>query len=318
MIKRTFYRIDEISDITSLTKGDLLDAVERQDLALCAWIEDKGFGLVSKTNALLGLFDYHGTVSLTKEETKTLFCEGKSIRLERFKIHEPERIKAIVDCRERFATLPNSTFSEIRYQSTVPVVPFEACGPVGEIGESLLSLLQVSNKHKKKIENGQGRGFFSDALKAYVTPHVKSLGIQSIEIKPEQLRFDIRKLAEHFGLDCLKQTEPLTQSNRIVNQTKPLLNQPQKLNKPKIDTNPIRVMIRAILVDYPNADSNTIWNLLRTDTKKNPRKYDVDGIVDEINRDEIVWFGRDREKQRVMSYKTFQNNLSSVRKSLEK
>ncbi|QSV13784.1 hypothetical protein [Photobacterium ganghwense] len=318
MLIRNYYRIVELQTVCYLSEGDLLNAIERQEFALCAWIEDKNFGFISKTNALLGLFDYQGTVSLTEEQTKSLLCQGKNIALSRFLIQEPERIKVIIDCREQFAGLPNSTFSKLLYQSAVPSKPFVACGSVGAVADQLASAKLIKQKQEQALASGEKIPLFDDLMLLFVDAPVKQLGIQPIEIKPEQLRFDIRKLAEHFGYECLKQPERFGYPNQIVS-PEPLpfnrsVNQTSNPIEPNVETNPIKVIIGALLDDYPIARSDKLWNVLRQDVKQTARRYDTEQVIDEMSQDQIIWFGRGRDAEFVMAYKTFQNQLSAVRK----
>ncbi|MEJ2765781.1 hypothetical protein VV869_17660 [Photobacterium sp. MCCC 1A19761] len=318
MLNRNYYRLAELATVSYLSEGDLLNAIERQEFALCVWLEGKDFGLISKTNALLGLFNYNGTVSLTQQQSQALLCEGNSIRLGRFLIQEPERIKAIIDCRERFADLPNPTFSKILYQSIVPTGPFVACGPVGLITDQSASLTYVKNKQQRALVDGEKVDLLGDWMSLFVNAPVKQLGIQPIEIKPEQLRFDIRKLAEHFGPECLKQPERFGFANQIESQTvmpsNPTVNQTSNPIEPNVETNPIKVIMGALLDDYPTARSDKLWNVLRQDVKQTARRYDTEQVIDEISQDQIIWFGRGRDAEFVMAYKTFQNQLSAVRK----
>ncbi len=257
---RQYYRYYELYKATHLSNDDLLFSIERHELALCAWLEGKDFGLVNKSNALLGLFDYNGTVSLTKSQSKTLLCEEKSICLERFLIQEPERIKAIVDCRERFADLPNLTLSKFLYQSSVSTGPFVACGPVGLIADQSASLTYLKSRQQQALADGEKVDLLGDWMSLFVDAPVKQLGIKPIEIKPEQLRFDIRKLAEHFGSECLKQPERFGFAKQMESQTvmptSPIVNQTSNPIEPNVETNPIKVIMGALLNDYPTARSD--------------------------------------------------------------
>ena len=70
MLKRRFYRLDEISAVTPLTKGDLLYAVEQGQLLLFAKINGKGLAycyskVLDGYNKTLGeIIDYDGVVVL--------------------------------------------------------------------------------------------------------------------------------------------------------------------------------------------------------------------------------------------------------------
>ncbi|WP_281222924.1 hypothetical protein [Photobacterium sanguinicancri] len=318
MLNRNYYRLAELATLSYLSEGDLLDVVERQEFTLCAWLEGQSFGLVSKTNALLGLFDYNGTVTLTKQQSQILLCESKSIRLEWLPIQEPERIKAIADCRKQFADLPNRTFSKLLYRSDVPTSLFMACGSVGEVADQLASLNHVKEKQRKALEQGEKVKLFDDWMSLFVDAPVKQLGIQPIEIKPEQLRFDIRKLAEHFGPECLKQPERFGFARQMESQTvmpsSPIINQISNPIEPNMETKPIKVIMGALLDDYPTARSDKLWNVLRQDVKQTARRYDTEQVIDEMSQYQIIWFGRGRDAEFIMAYKTFQNQLSAVRK----
>ncbi|MDV5171047.1 hypothetical protein [Photobacterium rosenbergii] len=313
-MNRIFFRLNEVKDLVSISYGDFLSLIDYGELTLCAWLEGQKFGLVSKNNALLGVFDYSGTVSLTKRQSKTLLCEGKTIRLEQFLIQEPERIKAIIDCREWFADLPNHTFSKLSYSGDVPNGPFVACGPVGLVADQRASLNYVKNKQQQALVDGEKVDLLDDWMSLLVDAPVKQLGIKPIEIKPEQLRFDIRKLAEQFGPECLKQPERFGFAKQIESQTVMPSNRTSTPIEPNVETNPIKVIMGALLDEYPTARSDKLWNLLRQDFKQTVRCYDIEQVIDEMTQDQIIWFGRGRDAENVMSYKTFQNQLSAVRK----
>lgn len=311
MLNRNYYRIAELPTVSYLLQGDLLNAVERQDLALCAWIEGKDFGLVSKTNALLGLFDYSGTVSLTKKQSKTLLCEGKSICLERLPIQEPGRIKAIIDCRTRFVDLPNRIFSKLLYFSDVPKSLFVASSTVCDVTDhaALLGIMKEEQPQWGKHENPfHGLGQMFDLV---TNSPAKQLGIQPIVIKPEQLRFDIRKLTEYFGIECLKEPKHLGLTNRITNQTPILI-------KPNIETNPIKVMIHAVLDKEPDFGSKDIWNILKQDVLSDERRFDVESIIDDMTNNEIVRFGDGVNTQIATGKPRFRSLVSEVKKSRRK
>ncbi|MEH6530760.1 MAG: hypothetical protein V7735_05360 [Photobacterium frigidiphilum] len=318
MTTRSFYRLDEISDITRLTKGDILNAVERQELALCAWVAGKKFGLVSKTNALLGLFDYNGTVSLTKQQSQTLLCDGKSIRLERFLIQEPERIKAIIDCRAQFVDLPNRIFSKLLYFSDVPKSPFVASSTVCDAADhsALLGIMKEEQPKWAKHENPfHGLGQVFDLV---TNPPVKQLGVQPIGIKPEQLRLDIRKLTEYFGIECLKEPERLALTNQTYLPSRQKTNQTPMLIKPNIETNPIKVMIHAVLDNDPDFGSKDIWNILKQDVLSDERHFDVESIIDEMTNNEIIRFGDGVDTQIATGKPRFRTLVSEVKKSRRK
>jgi hypothetical protein len=64
-----------------------------------------------------------------------------------------------------------------------------------------------------------------------------------------------------------------------------------------------------------DADALKVWYAVRRDHENNAHQIDEDGIISEINHDDIKWFGRG-DKMRRLSYKTFCNYVSAVRKTL--
>ncbi|RXJ73290.1 hypothetical protein CS022_09835 [Veronia nyctiphanis] len=74
MDKRRFFRLDEISDVAPVTKGDLLNAVDSGRLSLCAWVDARALGTQLRSDepnrpALANLFDYSGVVGISSKQS---------------------------------------------------------------------------------------------------------------------------------------------------------------------------------------------------------------------------------------------------------
>ena len=75
MRNRNYFRIEELSDVTKVTLGDLKHAIENEGLSLYAWIRADNLGYVSFWNqkgvgqsvALRGHFAYKGLIKITPD-----------------------------------------------------------------------------------------------------------------------------------------------------------------------------------------------------------------------------------------------------------
>jgi hypothetical protein len=108
MQNRRFYRLDEIHDITPITKGDLLAAVEQGELSLCAWVDEKSMGamLAAKEGhrpALANLFAYKGVIGLTQDQS--IACiHSKTAPIRHAQILEPDHVSHWREVKNDFQT----------------------------------------------------------------------------------------------------------------------------------------------------------------------------------------------------------------------
>ncbi|MCE2594793.1 hypothetical protein K6Y31_08180 [Motilimonas cestriensis] len=312
MKSRCFYLPSEISNVTSLLAGDLLDAVARENLTLCAWVEDRNLGLIGKGKLLLGTFDYCGCIGLNAEQSKQLLCYNKKVQLESFMVLEPELITGIDDCRSQFSHLNSTQFSGVDYQPKVPKQPFLATPSVAEISDFTRGNQTAFNQMKAAQEAGDHSGAFNSFLNAF-TPKETKLGYVSLTIKPDQLRFDIRDIEHVFGSECLN--AEVLRNLGLSTDNKPA----QALSKePRIEINEIKIIISRIIKAYPNLGSRAVWNLLRKDVMLDDPIYDTDDVIRVMSGDSISWFGLSQDSVREMTYKTFQNYVYVVKNGLKK
>ncbi|MDO6527873.1 hypothetical protein Q4519_19530 [Motilimonas sp. 1_MG-2023] len=301
MKPRHFYLPSEISNVTRLLAGDLLDAVARESLTLCAWVEARNLGLIGKGKVLLGTFDYCGNIGLTAVQSKQLLCYNKKVQLESFMVLEPELITGIDDCRAQFSHLNSTQLSGVDYQPKVPEQPFFATPSVAEISDFTRGNQTAFSQMKAAQEASDHAGAFNSFLNAF-TPKETQLGYLRLIIKPEQLRFDIRDIEHVFGADAVK-----------ANVTQQSLDGESALNKPAVETNPIKLIAARLHKANPSFDSRKHWYALKHDVEQGAKQFDVDCLIDEMDSNSIEFFGLDVNQSRRVTYKTFQNYLSAIK-----
>ncbi|KXF80329.1 hypothetical protein [Enterovibrio coralii] len=133
MQKRRFYRLDEISDVSTVTKGDLLEAIDNDKLSLCALIEGKSLGYFHMSNVLANVFDYKGVVRLSLEVTKKLLTEGKA-DTNIVSILEPEKIENWRRVEVAYPDVSTERFEQV-LAFTPPETPIRAYASIQQIDD---------------------------------------------------------------------------------------------------------------------------------------------------------------------------------------
>ncbi|OOF00354.1 hypothetical protein [Salinivibrio sp. IB643] len=298
MQNRRFYRLDEIHDVTPITKGDLLAAVEQGELSLCAWVDEKSMGAMLAAEeghrlALANLFAYKGVIGLTQDQS--IACvHSKTAPIRHAQILEPDQVSHWREVKNDFPDAENGPFSRVSSLPQRPMAPFMAYGAIGTkatYGQEARQLAQAGPEEW----NRQGFSGLWDAL----AKTGRALEAKPLAIDTDQLRFDFQAVNAAFGL------RPEGETGRSISVP----------DMSKIETNPFKIMIRKVLAGDRDADALKVWYAVRRDHENNAHQIDEDGIISEINRDDIKWFGRG-DKMRRLSYKTFCNYVSAVRKML--
>lgn len=297
MQKRRFYRLDEINDVTPITKGDLIHAVESGELALCAWVDAKALGaqIQSKDpsrSALANLFDYRGVLSLTSKQSIDCVSSLKTA-ISRTLILEPEFVSYWRSASTDYPKAKTVRFSSVTALSNKPLDPFVA---FASIGTQAVYGQRAKQLAKAGTDEWQKEGF-SGLFDALLDTE-EELAIKPLEIRFDQLRFDLEVVNKVFGLETDKGA---VQSPKVV-------------NVEGIETHPIKIMISIVLAGNCEANARTIWNAIKRDHQTNAKQIDTDSLISTMNNDEIEWFGQ-KDVVRITKYKTFQNLIAEVRKS---
>ncbi|WP_330960434.1 hypothetical protein [Photobacterium sp. 53610] len=297
MQKRRFYRLDEINDVTPITKGDLLHAVERGQLSLCAWVDAKVLGAQIQSKepsrpALANLFDYRGVLSLTSKQSIDCFLSLK-VEISRTLILEPEFVSNWRSTSTDYPKAKSVRFGSVTTLPNKPLAPFVAFASIGTLAVYGQRAKQLAKAGK---DEWQKEGF-SGLLDALLGTDVE-LAIKPLEIRFDQLRFDLETVNKVFGLEAAKNAP---QSPNVV-------------NVEGIETHPIKIMISTVLAGNREANARTIWNAIKRDHQTDAKQIDVDSLISTMNNDEIEWFGQ-KDAVRITKYKTFQNLIAEVRKN---
>lgn len=296
MQKRRFYRLDEINDVTTVTKGALLYAVERGELRLCAWVDAKALGVQLQgsdpnRSALANLFDYRGVLSLTSKQSIECVNSLKT-NIKRTAIHEPEFVTNWRSASDEYPKALQVRFSEVTTLTTKPTIPFVAFASIGTQAVCGQKARQLATAGVDEWEKEGFQGLFNALMDTD-----KELTTEPLEIGIDSLRFDLELVNKVFGLETIKN---VVQSQRIVNTS-------------DIETHPIKIMISKVLMGNAEANARIIWNAIKRDHQTDAKQIDVDSVISNMNNDEIEWFGQ-QDTERTTKYKTFQNLISEVRK----
>ncbi|OOF26045.1 hypothetical protein BZJ19_05780 [Salinivibrio proteolyticus] len=298
MQNRRFYRLDEIHDVTPITKGDLLAAVEEGLLSLCAWVDEKSMGAMLAAEeghrpTLANLFAYKGVLGLTQDQS--IACiHSKTAPIRHALILEPDRVSHWREVKNDFPDAENGPFTRVSSLPQRPMAPFMAYGAIGTkatYGQEARQLAQAGPEEWSR----QGFSGLWDAL----AKTGRALEAKPLAIDADQLRFDLQ--AVNTALDL----RPEGETGRSISA-------PDTGN---IETHPIKIMIRKVLAGDRDAKALKVWHAIKRDHQNDAHQIDEDGLITGINHDEIEWFGRGDHINRI-TYKTFKNYVSDIRKSL--
>ncbi|SJN59896.1 hypothetical protein VR7878_03796 [Vibrio ruber DSM 16370] len=295
--KRRFIRLDEISEKTPLTKGDVLALIENGDLAFCAMVDLHRMAAFNpKTNTVLGVFNYRGMVRLYKKDSQAFTLKNKAQTLKQVFILQPDKINQWGSVAEYFGEVAHSRYRIVPKRMPQPDFAFPALAQV-EIGQSFTQI---------------GKNLLADWGKTLDVPNQLQADnnhyFQStwVVIQPESLRLDIEAIERLCGQHQSSMAENSVQS--------PAISQLEAL------THPIEQIVYRILKQDPDARADKIWNMMRTEFRQGgARQYDVDGVIESMSADDICWFGKGLETENEMGYEAFRKNtVYKVRKLVKR
>lgn len=312
-IKRRFIRLEEISEKTYLTKGDIFDAIDSGQLSFSALVEAKKLGALTQQDGHLkvaAVFDYNGMVNLLGEVSKQYSLTLQSNLTERFVVLQPDNIRNWLNVVKAFGNFSESGFKYLTQAPNQPSKPF--------VAYSGLEMVPTVNNML---------GSFADGLAGLVSavvpdadidelrkkhPKNESMRLQtkSIKVEPERLRLDLEEIEKVFGSEVIKGIG-LTVSPVVecVSQTN------SNMVSTAVLTHPIEKIVYRVLVSHAQIRADKIWNLIRQDVKlETNRQYDTDLVIDEITQDDVQWFAKG-DTVNSMSYDSFRKNtVTGVRK----
>ena len=345
---RRYLRLDEISEKTVLTQGDVLDAIEQERLCFCAkvnWVNLGAITMLSDQITLVSVFDYDGMVRLREKDSKALALSLQPHYCQWGIIQEPEKICHWRSVREVF---PHIVRAKIHYSTQpflLPNRPFMAYFCV----DSQQTVYSALGEIFHQVSGAFDSEFVESCKQKLPREPQHQLMKHMVEIQPEWLRLEITDLVNVFGSDVfltdtlthtLDADEPqstnIEQSNMLVgkgiSRTKvsKVLGGVNAFSQSALDTvntiscshsksewierevHCIKPIIALVLTHSPNANSRQIWNTLKSDVRRERKVFDTEAMIFDIDNDELHYFGLGDTTKR-MSYRRFQNLVSEVR-----
>jgi len=346
-LKRRFIRLDEISQKTTLSKGDVLDAVEQKKMPLCGVLKAEKMGAIHPTSkSVPAIFNYEGMVRFTDSTSFNFAFSGKAQPCTHAIILEPQRITHWQPVKSVFGNVVSADFKldeRVLKQPTVPVVAYTQIERLRTLDSSLEALTNAFNKSFVGKEGGN----IQDSQAKY---HLKTT---PLTVEPAQLRVDLEDIQRVFGVEVLKANalvsvtasvtlvESSALSKAVTVETSvsngastvessanerlppvtpnasnalPSVSSTVKRRLDSVDqrylTHPLANVVIRILETHPEAKARTMWNFLRQDVNQNEfqREYDIDVLIESMTQDSLTYFGRG-EKEKTMSYESFRKNV---------
>ncbi|EKO3557545.1 hypothetical protein P0F09_000695 [Vibrio metschnikovii] len=302
-MQRQYLRLEDITEKTRLTQGDVWEAVEQDKLPLCASIAASRLGAYAQDGkTIMAIFDYQGMVQLGSSVAKQFALALEPQTCQRMRVLQPELVK---QWQTVSAAFPKVTQAGFAYQNQPINPPLQAFIASGEMNASLTqsSLIGQAGKTMNAIFS-QLSDTLSDSLtekqkafaEQYPAKDEERLNIQPITINPTQLRVAVSDLVAVFGDQMIRMSDDA-----------------------EVDTHPIKQIVGKVLSRYPDAKPRQVWELIRQDCESEAeRQFDVFGKIAEMTDVSMTYFGLSLEAELNVSYEHFRRNLYGSVKKMKK
>ncbi|EKO3736761.1 hypothetical protein P0F12_003167 [Vibrio metschnikovii] len=302
-MQRQYLRLEDITENTRLTQGDVWEAVEQDKLPLCASIAASRLGAYAQDGkTIMAIFDYQGMVQLGSSVAKQFALALEPQTCQRMRVLQPELVK---QWQTVSAAFPKVTQAGFAYQNQPINPPLQAFIASGEMNASLTqsSLIGQAGKTMNAIFS-QLSDTLSDSLtekqkafaEQYPVKDEERLNIQPITINPTQLRVAVSDLVAVFGDQMIRMSDDA-----------------------EVDTHPIKQIVGKVLSRYPDAKPRQVWELIRQDCESEAeRQFDVFGKIAEMTDVSMTYFGLSLEAELNVSYEHFRRNLYGSVKKMKK
>lgn len=302
-MQRQYLRLEDITEKTRLTQGDVWEAVEQETLPLCASIAASRLGAYAQDGkTIMAIFDYQGIVQLGSSVAKAFALSLEPQTCQRMRVLQPEWVK---QWQTVLAAFPKVTQVGFAYQNQPINPPLQAFIASGEMIASLTqsSLIGQSGETMNAIFS-QLSDTLSDSVaekqkafaEQYPAKDEERLNIQPITINPTQLRVAVSDLVAVFGEQMIRMSDDA-----------------------EVDTHPIKQIVSKVLSRYPDAKPRQVWELIRQDCESEAeRQFDVFGKIAEMTDVSMTYFGLSLEAELNVSYEHFRRNLYGSVKKMKK
>jgi hypothetical protein len=302
---RQYIHLTEIEKFFNLTKEQVLDEVELGKLNVHAWIDASRAFAVSEDNAVLAQVCLNGHVRLSSSLSKKLLAGEVDLRkltgFSQAQLSNPIAAKAV---------FPDHDAGEFSFICGEPIELAKAKWIALSINSTVpfLNAAASAQEKLKDTSNLSALDSMANALSAFsstMNKGTKQLSLGYFTLKPSNIRLHVGELRRHFNL-----TEA-----EMVTPSKPAFDSPLSECEPTLKANTltheIAVIQFRVLEKHPEANSRTVWNVIREDVRKEEFTFDQDEVILDMGTKNMT-YGNNKE----MGYRNFQNMLSDVRKYL--
>lgn len=311
-MERQYFSIEEAARATEKTEGDIKHFIETGALKGCLYITKRKFLVcigdqASGQYATTGTAFYRGLVT-TSHENLLNILEQQSAIVRSFVPLDKEQLSGY------------STVTPFKSgMSPYPRIEWKA-ESLEKALQATLNLLALPDIYKPLSRS------FVESLE--VVGRSNGIGVTENEVKElksvtasqaydfeKQWRFsesDIRITRSSLLSSGLLKTKMLEDKERNSDDVKAKLPWCEGL-KGKC-TGIDRVIERAYR-SLSEPQTKEVWNVISDDKKSGNFRFDIDAIIESVDGDQILWELQDRSKFKSLSFKTFENKLSAIRKA---
>jgi hypothetical protein len=295
---KKYYRISELNDTCGLSGADIQYLSTDTEVSFCLYCKSTDLligGWVKGKFSCFGQAKYAGLISMTHNQQIKLFEEskiniGSSTILQQSKIScystdYPFSVETPNTVIEKWLAIP---FDKIPFKyMPFYFYPQERTSMVKEFENMLKDVtnrIETSTPYEPK-----------KPIKKELFHHTQSFTLNDICITSDELK----KANGYFSRDILSGLEG--------DEFKKVVQIGQK------NPRPIDLLLKKMLEQNSDEQANQIWNKLSEDIMNEPRLFDTDEILDEIDGDTLYWFDT-RSELKQMKKKSFYNLIRELKK----
>ncbi|MCY9875892.1 hypothetical protein OTK59_04920 [Vibrio natriegens] len=309
-LTRRFIRLSEIPEKTSATQGDVMAAIEDNQLTLFAYVEAKclgAYGTRDNHKVVYAVFDYQGMVQLKSKDAARIIRLMKPTEISVLLVMEPERITGWSSVDDVF---PNIQKTNLHYTKQCPELPTTPISAIAELSstptvENVVSKFASAFLNPKEDEKHTK---LQDALLNLnindSTAQAVRLNAKPVLINPEQLRVEVEGINRWLiAIQPAITVEPVKKSS-------------SRLHEVAL-SHPIEKIAYRVLEIYGDQDAPKVWELIKKDSLEEVKKqFDIDGYIIEVMKDSILWLDN-KGTENSLGYQSFRKkHLPLVRKAI--
>jgi hypothetical protein len=314
MIKKEYYRLNELNKRFDVTFDDVQYAVESGALKLAFHVSNQDFviGRRHLTKGLIasGIASYSGLVSISDNEQLELIKNG-SIKCRQFTLLQKSNITLLESKYPFKSSIPNKllaewkpkTLEQITFKTVAATIcPKEQKNALKGAGQTFLKLMtDIGEKNEQDVKVDTS---VYDKLSDY-------------QFQFEDIELDVNHLCvlhsdlQQLGVVTSEEESPQT----ISAYQEPILN--ENNNNSVKRSSQLAELIERILHSNSKIKAVEVWRKLREEAELDSldRKYDVDGILKDVTPNELLWQSRYGTNSNIKR-STFDAKVSRIRKKM--